>query len=586
MARTATDSAEALSTAPREDDDSVGAGGPGLPGLGPIGWLRWFWRQLTSMRVALILLFLLSLAAIPGSLIPQEATSPTSVDDFKAAHRWLGPLYDKLGMYHVYSSVWFSAVYLLLFVSLAGCIVPRAWQFVGQLRSRPPRAPGRLDRMPAHAAWTTDADAEEVLAAARRLLRRRRFRVVRDTDSVASEKGYLREAGNLVFHIALFGLLIAFAAGQLDKSYGTKVVVEGTGFANTLTQYDDFKHGALFDTDSMAHFGFVMSRFDATYARSGPDKGSPRTFAANLTYYGADGRDHRTTVKVNKPLQIDGYNVYLGTHGYAPVVTVHDGKGNVAYSGPVPFLPVDSGNLTSQGVVKVPDAIGPDGKRDQLAFQGFFVPTFGGPAAGTMFSQFPALDNPVLLLTAYHGDLGMDSGLPQNVYQLDTSSKLIKQFKNADGSSLAQKLVVGQSMQLPGGNGSITFDGIKSWASFEVVHQPGTDVALISAILMISGLAGSLFIQRRRVWVRATADGSGRTRVELAGLGRSESPRAAQDLAAVVEALHAEAPTSAAGNAEEPAPDTPAENTAEGPSPDGPEQPTEAPKDRSDKERA
>ena len=139
MARTATDSAEALSTAPREDDDSVGAGGPGLPGLGPIGWLRWFWRQLTSMRVALILLFLLSLAAIPGSLIPQEATSPTSVDDFKAAHRWLGPLYDKLGMYHVYSSVWFSAVYLLLFVSLAGCIVPRAWQFVGQLRSRPPR---------------------------------------------------------------------------------------------------------------------------------------------------------------------------------------------------------------------------------------------------------------------------------------------------------------------------------------------------------------------------------------------------------------------------------------------------------------
>lgn len=93
------------------------------------------------MRVALILLFLLSFGAIPGSLIPQTGIDELKVEEFREAHETLSPIYDKLGLFNVYSSVWFSAIYILLFVSLIGCIVPRTWQFVGQLRGRPPRAP-------------------------------------------------------------------------------------------------------------------------------------------------------------------------------------------------------------------------------------------------------------------------------------------------------------------------------------------------------------------------------------------------------------------------------------------------------------
>ena len=48
--------------------------------------LRWIWRQLTSMRTALILLFLLALAAIPGSLIPQTRVDPSAVAAFKDRH--------------------------------------------------------------------------------------------------------------------------------------------------------------------------------------------------------------------------------------------------------------------------------------------------------------------------------------------------------------------------------------------------------------------------------------------------------------------------------------------------------------------
>ncbi|MGK5628626.1 cytochrome c biogenesis protein ResB [Streptomyces sp. URMC 123] len=536
-----------LSTAPAEESADPQEGR--LPALGVIGWVRWFWRQLTSMRVALILLFLLSLAAVPGSLIPQTGVDPLKVEEFRKQHTSLAPLYDKLGLFEVYSSVWFSAIYILLFVSLIGCIVPRSWQFVGQLRSRPPRAPRRLDRLPAYTTWRTDAEPEQVLAAARRTLKGRRFRAHTAGDAVAAEKGYLREAGNLVFHVSLIVMLVAFASGQLWKSEGGTLVVEGNGFSNTLTQYDDFRSGSLFDSGDLAPFGFSLRGFEATYERTGPQKGTARTYRADVAYWaGADGPERKTSIEVNKPLEVEGYKVYLIGHGYAPIVTIKDGQGDIAFQGPVPFLPRDA-NVTSAGVIKVPDYRDKNGRKDQLGFQGLFLPTYGLDAVRGPHSTFPALDYPVLTLTGYHGSLGIDSGVPQNVYQLDT--RKLQQFKDDKGEPLRKSMRPGESLALPDGAGTLTFDGVKEWASFQVSQQPGNGMALAGAIAALLGLAGSLFIQRRRVWVRAVPAAGGGTVVELAGLGRSESARLPEELADLAEALQPDAPVKAAGEAAE-----------------------------------
>ncbi|MFC8518939.1 cytochrome c biogenesis protein ResB [Streptomyces sp. NPDC057257] len=509
-----------LSTAPREEL-------PNLPSLGVIGWARWFWRQLTSMRVALLLLLLVSLGAIPGSLIPQSGTDATKVADFRKAHTLLSPVYDKLGLFHVYSSVWFAAIYILLFVSLIGCIVPRTWQFVGQLRGRPPGAPRRLTRLPAYTTWRTETEPEQVREVALALLKKRRFRAHLAGDAVAAEKGYLREIGNLAFHIALIVMLIAFAWGQLFKSEGNKLIVEGDGFSNTTTQYDDFKSGNLFTTDDLVPFSFTLDKFTGTYETNGPNRGTPRTYQAALTYsQGAYGKEQKRTVKVNEPLSIGDAKVYLTAHGYAPVITVRDGKGKVVYSDAVPLLPLDS-NVTSTGVVKVLDGYkNAKGVSEQLGISAFFLPTYtkGSETAST----FPALDNPVLNLTPYHGDLGVDSGIPQSVYQLDKSH--VKEYKDAKGAQLRDNLKPGQTMKLPDGAGSITYEGTKEWANFQVVQQPGTDWALAGALTAIFGLAASLFIQRRRVWVRAVAGPDGVTVVEMAGLGRSESAKVPEEL--------------------------------------------------------
>lgn len=545
-----------LSTAPREESASS------VPAMGVIGWARWFWRQLTSMRVALILLFLLSLGAVPGSLIPQNSVDEMKVQTFKEAHTTVTPLYEALQFFDVYSSVWFSAIYILLFVSLVGCIVPRTGQFVGQLRGRPPGAPKKLTRLPAYTTWRTDAGPEQVHEAALTILRKRRFRSHAVGDAVAAEKGYLREAGNLVFHIALIVMLVSFATGQLFKSEGGKLVVEDDGFSNVLPLYDNFKSGSLFDTDDLNPFSFTLDDFVGTYERSGPQRGTPRTYEAHVTYSeGTDGAPKKKVIEVNKPLVVDGTKVYLNAHGYAPVISVKDGKGKEVYRTAVPLLPIDN-NVTSTGAIKVMDGYrGADGKKTQLGFQAFFVPTFAGDGQGTMFSQFPGADYPVLALNGYYGSLGVDSGLPQNVYQLDTSE--MKEFKDSNGDKLKQRLRPGETMKLPGGAGTVTFEGVEEWASFQISRQPASGWALTGAVAAIAGLAGSLFIQRRRVWVKAVRGTDGVTVVEMAGLGRSESARLPEELAGLAAELHAEAPT-APDPDPEPEPGQPSEETAEG----------------------
>ena len=44
-------------------------------------WLKKAWHWLTSMRTALMLLFVLAVASIPGALLPQRTVSSSLVDD-------------------------------------------------------------------------------------------------------------------------------------------------------------------------------------------------------------------------------------------------------------------------------------------------------------------------------------------------------------------------------------------------------------------------------------------------------------------------------------------------------------------------
>jgi len=499
------------------------------PALSPVELSRWAWRQLTSMRTALVLLFLLAVAAVPGSVVPQQNIDAVKVTNWKQAHPALTPLYERLGLFDVYGSVWFAAIYILLMISLVGCVVPRLRVYWRAMRAQPPRVPRRLDRLPESRRVELDEDPEAVLERARRVLRRRRYRVAVHDGALSAEKGYLREAGNLVFHLSVLVVLVGFAYGQLFGYKGGVITIVGQGFSNSLSQYDDFAPGTLFDPANLDPLSLTVDDFHVKWLTSGPEMGQPDSFDANITYRTTPtARPRAHDLAVNHPLSTGGTDVFLVGHGYAPVVTVRGGDGKIAYRGPVVFLPQDS-TFASYGVIKVPDA-GPE----QLGFQGLFLPTYGFTMARGPFSQFPDALAPALSLIPYHGDLGLDSGKPQSVYQLD--KKGLKTFASHNrrlGPVKRIKLTEGQTVRLPDHKGSIRFDGVQRWVKLQVSHSPGKGIALGGVMLGIVGLMGSLFIRPRRSWVRVSRGTGGRTVVELAGLDRSSGG----DLAAEVDEL-------------------------------------------------
>src|SRR4051794_3955779 len=126
-------------------------------------FLRWVWRQLTSMRTALVLLLLLALGAIPGSVIPQEGVDALKTQNWQAAHPHLTPIYDRLGLLSVYHPAWVAAVSRLRMIPRVGCIVPRLFVSGRAYRQQPPPAPRNLARLPDHASYTTADEPAIVL---------------------------------------------------------------------------------------------------------------------------------------------------------------------------------------------------------------------------------------------------------------------------------------------------------------------------------------------------------------------------------------------------------------------------------------
>ena len=507
-----------LSTRPPEDERRPGE-------LGFVELLRWIWRQVTSMRTALILLLLLALAAIPGSIIPQQGVDALKVSNWKADHPELTPIYEKLDLFSVYDSPWFSAIYLLLMLSLVGCIVPRTWHYWRGIRAKPPAAPRNLMRMPDHASYRTDEDADAVLARARAVLGRR-HRLASTDDAVSAERGYLREVGNLVFHLSVLVVLAGFAIGGLFGYKGGVILVVGNGFSNTLTQYDDFDPGSMFGADDLDPFFMTVDDFEIDWLTSGPAAGQARGFVAHTTYQESlDAPEKEYDLKVNHPLTIGNTDVFLIGHGYAPVITVKDGNGDVVASGPTIFLPLDQ-TFQSIGVVKANSA-----EPTQIGLEGEFYPTVAfSEHTGTYFSAFGNLADPMISMLVYTGDLNMDSGIPQSVYSLDKSDT--KMLRNKKGAPYRIDLRPGEEVELPDGIGTVSFDGVERWTKLQISQTPGKMIALAGVVLALIGLLGSLFIRPRRVWVRARRDGDG-TLVEVAALDRSGGG----DVATVVDDL-------------------------------------------------
>ena len=465
-----------------------------VPELGLIGLARFAWRQLTSMRTALILLMMMGIGAIPGSLIPQRTSNPIAVRDFFENRPELARWYDRFSLFDVYSSPWFSAIYILLFISLIGCVLPRTVEHFHAMRAQPPLTPKNLSRMEWYENW--EGSNSEIERAAQ-WFKKNRFRVRSEAGSISAEKGYLRETGNLLFHLSLILILVGVSFGSLFGLRGEAIVNVGERFVNVPTSYDSLALGKLTTESDIPPFTIKVDEFVAVYD---PKTNMPKDYTAYVTTSN-NGVSKSEIMKVNSPLTFGSTRVYLQANGYSPIVTVKNEDGSVAFQGPVTFLPQD-GNLRSIGSIKVPDAQVPVG------FVSSFLPTYARTANQGGVSIYPELLDPRLLFSVWAGDLGLDSGIPQSVYRIDTTG-----MTNLGLGSLK----VGETFNYPGG--SITLEKVVPWINLQIVDDRGKGFALIGGVAAILGLLASLYGRRRRIWVRVTG-----AQVEVAGLSKNNAP--------------------------------------------------------------
>ena len=413
---------------------------------------------------------------------------------------------DRLSLFNVFSSPWFSAIYLLLFISLIGCVLPRSIEHLKAIGAKPPLTPKYLDRMEFYTEIKKiDLDKVE------KFLRKKHFRIRRDENSISAEKGYARETGNLLFHLSLVLILLAVGIGSLLGSRGDAIVNVGDRFINTPTSYDILSFGKYQAEDSSPPFSLTVTDFKAEY--------DPVTNAAIdyeltvLTANPAGSKEIKKIIKVNQPLAYGSTKIYLQANGYSPIVIVRDKSGKIIFDGPTPFLPQDA-NLSSIGAIKIPDM------DPQIGFVGSFLPTADRDPIRGGFSSYPEVLDPRLLVSIWKGDLGLNTGIPQSVYRIDTSKMERIGLK---------ALVLNESYDF--GEGSITFTGWKSWVNLQIVNDPGKGFALVGAILAILGLLISLFTRQRRIWVKQ----SGKTQV--AGLAKNGIPGLEQEIDELVKEM-------------------------------------------------
>jgi cytochrome c biogenesis protein len=349
---------------------------------------------------------------------------------------------------------------------------------------------------------------------AKRLLTKQGYRVIQRGDSISAEKGYLRETGNLVFHFSLVGVLIAIGIGGGLSFSGQRVLAEGDTFVNNLAGFDSLSPGTFFNPDNLAPLSVSLDKFEVDYDfKNETNIGAPLDFRATVTVRSPEDQVGKTAlVRVNQPLDATGASVYLTGHGYAPEITIRDANGNISYSGATVFLPQD-GNMTSIGIIKVPDNL-----PEQIGIVGFFYPSKIELASGAYTSIFPGVVDPLVSLNVYTGDLGLDSGIPLNVYALDTDR--LTQVAGRGTDNPAVELALGETADLPNGLGTVSFDGIKRFASLDIAYNPGQIWVLLFSLLALAAVTVSLVTPRRRVWVKSTTGG-----FEVAALSRRDDPK-------------------------------------------------------------
>ena len=442
--------------------------------LNPIGRLGLAaWRTLTSVRFAVLQISVLAVAGVIGTILPQLPAfalhdRQAYAEQMAGMHAIYDPLtilgvnvgpgmvdvFERLGFFRVFSAPWFVFLLTLLVVSIVVCTLnrtPDLWRKAHHVKVVQ-AAPFFDLRLPERARFTgADAAAADELG---KVLRGKRYRLRQET--VDGEAGtapvrYLYGDRNQYLKLAtLFthlGLILFLAGGAVTTAFGYETVV-------FLGEGQTAPVQAVGTPDNLL---VKNIHFEAP---TRPD-GSFADFRTDLAVYQNGQQVARKTIRVNDPLEFNGYVFHQNTFGPATQLAIHDQQGRLVWDGPVLL----AGELAGRP-------------------QGFL--TIPGSQIGLL----------VVLDRSVHGE------------PLLALSGITAETQPGGGNiAFLRALGLGRTSEPSSTAGyAITWQAAGAYTGMVIKRDPGLGLIWVAFGSLITGLVLSFYFPRRRLWARLHGD--------------------------------------------------------------------------------
>lgn len=424
--------------------------GPSVPGPPPRRrpGAALLWAALCSKRTGVVLLLVLGVLTLVGTVLPQvpddvvgnpQAQAEWLVDRQARFGPWTSVL-ARVGAFDVFASVWFLTAAGLLCLGLVASTVqrlPQLWHTAAHPNTRAP------DRLWTHAAASAQvvvappvATPATTLAAG---LRARRYRVVQE----AGEGRVWLLADRFRFTplatVLTHGALLFIVAGVVLSSRG--------GFSDPSVSVPVGSSVALGHSTglTLTARGFT----DAYY-----DTGAPKDFASDVVLTRAGVPVASATVRPNHPLSLDGVVIHQAAFGNAAdlrVVTA-DGRSREVTI-PMRWRSAD-GALTF----------------GRLALAGQDAEIFVGTASAGR----------------------RDALMPAGLVRLDVT-------RPSTGQTAGSALLEPRRARTVAGL-TVTLLRERQYTEFLVSRDPGGPWVWTGALLLVAGLALTIYLRPRRIW--------------------------------------------------------------------------------------
>lgn len=432
------------------------------------GIFEMLWDLLTSMRVSLFVLFAMAALGAFGAVVIQM---PAGVEaDAAARADWLAgvrpryggwtDVFDRLGLFSVFGSIWFRGLVAFLTISLIACMVQRApglWRTA--TKPRVSVGEGFFAHARERDSMVVRGDVVELTSRIAAVLGRHHYRVVVERDEAMNFYGdRFRWApfGSLVGHLSIVvifaGVMVGSIFGFRDNGFmiaegSTVAVPTGEGLTIKLNSFED-----------------------AYYT----DTGAPSDYASDLVLYENGQQVATHTARVNDPLRYGDLSFYQSFYGPAAIMTAATADGTVLFEDGVPLAWQTQDDSRSVGTFTI-----------------------------------PSQDITVWVVGTYGGS---DPLVKPGQIRVET-------YRASTGDPLEQ-LTIDQGVPTAVSGVTFTFDREIQYTGLSVSRDPGTILVWIGSLLLIAGFAIGFSFPHRRIWGRLVLRQNGVGTLSVATPGR------------------------------------------------------------------